>query len=120
MTREINIGCGIRTLCRTHGVDLAISALAERQEGVVGRAQLLSLGLSGDAIKRRTKGGRLHRVWPGVYAVGHRRLSQRGRWMAAVLAGGDDAVLMGPSAAALHGFARDDPREIHVRSDRRS
>jgi very-short-patch-repair endonuclease len=40
--------------------------------------------------------------------------------MAAVLAGGDGAVLMGPSAAALHGFAPDDRRESHVRSSRRS
>ena len=52
-------------------------------------------------IHLRVRAGRLHRVHKSVYAVGHRRLTQRGRWMAAVLAGADDAVLSHRSAAAL-------------------
>ena len=40
-------------------------------------------------------------VHRGVYAVGHRVLTRRGRWMAAVLAGGPGAVLSHASAAAL-------------------
>jgi very-short-patch-repair endonuclease len=43
----------------------------------------------------------LHR---GVYAVGHRRLSNEGRWFAAILACGDGAALSHRSAAALWGF----------------
>src|SRR4051795_10614868 len=105
MDRERYLVPAIRQLCSAHGPDVAIAALAERQDGVVGREQLQALQLSSSGIERRIKGGRLHRAWPGVYAVGHRRLTQRGKWMAAVLAGGNDAVLMGPSAAALHGFA---------------
>jgi very-short-patch-repair endonuclease len=40
-------------------------------------------------------------VHRGVYAVGHARLSPHGRWMAAVLAAGSDAVLSHRSAAEL-------------------
>jgi hypothetical protein len=43
----------------------------------------------------------LHR---GVYAVGHRSLRPEGHWLAAVLAGGDGAVLSHRSAAALWGI----------------
>ena len=40
----------------------------------------------------------------GFYAVGHRRLTRHGRWMAAVLACGPGAVLSHDSAAALWGL----------------
>ncbi len=40
------------------------------------------------------------RVHRGVYAVGHAALSREGRWMAAVLACGKDALLSHDSAAA--------------------
>lgn len=40
----------------------------------------------------------------GVYAVGRPQLTQRGRWMAAVLSCGEDAVLSHSSAAALWGI----------------
>jgi hypothetical protein len=43
----------------------------------------------------------LHR---GVYAVGHERLTQRGHWLAAVLASGEGALLSHASAAALWGL----------------
>jgi predicted transcriptional regulator of viral defense system len=82
-------------------VDAAIAALATRQHGVVEYRQLLALGLSRQSIDHRVRAGRLHRIHRGVYAVGHRRLTQRGRWMAAVLAGGKAAVLSHRSAAAL-------------------
>jgi len=39
-----------------------------------------------------------------VYAVGHRVVSREGRWMAAVLAMGSEAVLSHRSAAALWGI----------------
>ncbi len=41
---------------------------------------------------------------PGVYAVGHTALTLRGRWMAAVLFCGDEAVLSYRTAAALWGI----------------
>jgi very-short-patch-repair endonuclease len=45
----------------------------------------------------------MHRVYAGVYSVGLRVLSQRGRWMAAVLSRGPGAVLSHWSAAAHWG-----------------
>ena len=86
--------------------DRQIAALAERQHGVVSGAQLQALGLGRGAIARRVQAGRLHRLHRGVYAVGHRRLTRQGRWMAAVLACGEGAALSHRSAAALWGIRR--------------
>jgi very-short-patch-repair endonuclease len=68
---------------------------------VVARWQLLEDGLSEEEIDGRIRVGRFHPVRHGVYAIGHRRLSREGRWMAAVLASGPDAVLSHWAAAAL-------------------
>ena len=54
-----------------------------------------------DACRGRVTPGRLHRVYRGVYAVGHPRLSNEGRWMAATLACGEGAALSHRSAAEL-------------------
>jgi len=75
--------------------------LAGRQHGVVARRQLLALGFNSREIEHRVARGRLHVVMHGVYAVGWPRMTQKRRWMAAVLAGGDGAVLSHRSAAAL-------------------
>jgi hypothetical protein len=86
------------------GVEFAVGALwalVERQHGVVAHRQLCSLGLHPQAIKRRVASGRLHRLWPGVYAVGRPRITDRGRWMAATLACGPHAALAAESAATL-------------------
>ncbi|MGN6254215.1 MAG: type IV toxin-antitoxin system AbiEi family antitoxin domain-containing protein [Solirubrobacterales bacterium] len=81
--------------------DEAIAELARRQHGVVSRPQLLGLGMGPKAIKLRIERGSLHRLHHGVYKVGYRRISRRGRWMAAVLASGADACLSHRSAARL-------------------
>jgi very-short-patch-repair endonuclease len=59
------------------------------------------MGLTEEAIDGRLRNGRLHRLHAGVYAVGRRSIPREGRWMAAVLASGPDAVLSHWSAAAL-------------------
>src|SRR3954452_22552385 len=82
-------------------MDGAIASLGARQHGVVSRGQLRELGLADSAIVYRIASGRLHRVHRGVFAVGHRLLTARGRWSAAVLACGPGAVLSHASAAAL-------------------
>ncbi len=78
--------------------------LATRQYGIVARRQLVAMGLGRGAIDSRLRSGRLHTVHRGVYAVGHKRLSKRGIWLAAVLACGDGALLSHESAAALWGL----------------
>ena len=50
-----------------------LGELAGRQHGVVRVAQLRELGLDGSAVAKRQARGDLHRVYPGVYAVGHTR-----------------------------------------------
>jgi very-short-patch-repair endonuclease len=85
--------------------DRLIAALAAKQHGVVAARQLAQLGLGSDAILHRARSGQLHRLHQGVYAVGHRKLTREGHWMAAVLAYGPGAVLSQRSAAALWGFS---------------
>ncbi len=94
--------------------DARIGQIAERQHGVVTSAQLSGAGIDRDGIAWRVRTGRLHRLYRGVYAVGHRSLSWRGRWLAAVLAAGDGAVLSHASAAALWEYLRPLPGPVHV------
>jgi hypothetical protein len=82
-------------------VEAAIARLAARQHGMVARVQLLGLGLSAKAIDYRVRTGRLWRVHHGVYAVGHPPVTPHARAMAAVLAGGRDAVLSHRPGGAL-------------------
>jgi hypothetical protein len=49
---------------------------------------------------------RLHDIYRGGYALGHRVLSQRSCWLAAVLACGPDALLSHRCAAALANVRR--------------
>lgn len=81
--------------------DRQVAELAKRQHGVVSVRQLAALGLGRGAVHARVKAGRLHRIHAGVHAVGHARLSLRGRWMAAVLALGRGALLSHRDGAAL-------------------
>jgi very-short-patch-repair endonuclease len=83
-----------------------IAKLAERQHGVVCATQLYALGLSKDQVTHRAGAGWLHRLHRGVYAIGRRSVNQHGRWMAAVLACGDSAVLSHQSAAELWNIRR--------------
>jgi very-short-patch-repair endonuclease len=99
-------------------MDRAIGALAERQHGVVSRGQLLELGLNRGAIVHRLKLARLRPVHRGIYTIGHRLLTQDGRWMAAVLACGPGAVLGYRAAAALWGMRGGTWVEVTVPSGR--
>lgn len=86
--------------------DTRLAKLAVSQHGVVSRRQLFDLGHTRTGIQRRLDKRRLHRVHHAVYAVGHKRLTAKGRWMAAVLACGARAVLSHAEAAALHDLRR--------------
>lgn len=80
----------------------AMASVAAVQHGVVTVAQLREVGLTPRMIGRLTASSHLSRLHRGVYAVGHTALSLYGRWLAAVLACGADAVLSHHAAAALH------------------
>ena len=87
-------------------VDTQIARLAERQHGVIARWQLSAEGISDSSVGRRAADGRLHRLYRGVYAVGHSRPSLRGRWKAATLALGPSALLSHREGAALWDLRR--------------
>lgn len=78
-----------------------IARLAQAQHRVVARRQLLERGMGKKAIDGRLQRGQLHEYQRGVYVVGVRRISRKGRWMAAVLAAGEGALLSHQSAARL-------------------
>jgi very-short-patch-repair endonuclease len=95
--------------------------LAARQHGVISRPQLLALGFSPQAILQRRRKRRLHPVFRGVFAVGRPELTRYGRWMAAVLACRDGAVLSHRSAAGLWEIrpGGETPMEVSVPARRR-
>jgi hypothetical protein len=102
-TREVRAQRGVSA---SRDREQALAALATVQHGVVARQQLLALGFSPDQIQRMLASERLHRLHHGVYAVGHRKLTVRARWMAGVLACEPDALLGHRSAAALRQIRR--------------
>jgi very-short-patch-repair endonuclease len=93
-----------------------LAAMGRRQHGVVARRQLAALGIGNGAIKARLRLGQLHAVHRGVYSLGHRSLTIRGAWLAAVLACGDEALLSHRSAAALWGLTRPRRSPVEVTS----
>jgi very-short-patch-repair endonuclease len=97
---------------------VAVADLAIRQWGVVSAEQLYALGLTPAAVTRRVQAGRLHRLFRGVYAVGHDRLRREGRFLAAVLACGDGAVLSHLSAAAHWELLRTEGTAVDVTARR--
>jgi len=100
--------------------DLRVARIASRQHGVVSIRQLRECGVSDDAVLGRVRSGLLHRLHRGVYAVGCVSTSQESRWMAAVLACGDGAVLSHMSAAALWGLLRPSDGPVDVSTPARS
>jgi hypothetical protein len=94
--------------------DFRVVEIATKQHGIVTRRQLFEAGVKRQAISRRLESGRLHRLHPGVYAVGHTALGLHGRWLAAVLASGEGALLSHFSAAALWGMRSTSAPRIDV------
>lgn len=101
-------------------VDGQLARLAADQEGVVALRQIRAAGLSARAAQDRAEAGRLHRLFPSVYAVGHLKVSSDGWRIAAVLACGEGAVLSRFSAAKTWGILNDDGRRFDVVAPGRS
>jgi predicted transcriptional regulator of viral defense system len=94
--------------------DAAVARLAARQWGIVSIDELRACGLSNREIATRVRNSWLHRLYRGVYAVGHPNPPCEGRFLAAVKACGSAAVLSHFGAAALWGFVEWDERTPEV------
>ena len=88
--------------------------IADRQHGRISRRQLLAAGVDRTRIERWLQDGRIRRMHTGVYAVGHAAPSLDARYMAAVLAGGDGAVLSHRAAAYKLALLRGTPPRPEV------
>ena len=91
-----------------------VAQIAANQHGVIRVDQLVEAGLSPATITRRVQSGQLHRLYKGVYAVGHTNLSDKGRILAAVFACGPGAVASHESAAYLWSFSSRCPPFVDV------
>jgi len=91
----------IGAMHRKGAPDARIAAVAAQQHGAVSIHQLRESSLSDTAVRERLRAGRLHRLHRGVYAVGHIAPSNERRWMAAVLALEEGAILSHRSSASL-------------------
>jgi hypothetical protein len=103
---------------RVRNAEVRLLDLAERQEGLLARGQL-GRRLSGGEISRWLEQGRIHRVHPGVYALGHRGLTPRGELIAALLYAGPGAALAGASSAHWWQVVKAPPRTIEVATPHR-
>jgi very-short-patch-repair endonuclease/predicted transcriptional regulator of viral defense system len=99
---------------RTKADAEAVGRLAEGQHGVISRRQLLACGLSSTMVARWLDAGRLIRLHPHVYALGHSVLTIRGRLNAALLYGGDQAALSHTTAAWVWSLIDAEPSRIHL------
>jgi very-short-patch-repair endonuclease len=81
-----------------------VARLAAAQHGVVARRQLVDLGVPTSTIDRWVHKGWLQPRHRGVFAVGHRRISREGIWLAAVLACPENSALSHGPAGQLQGI----------------
>ena len=103
-------------------VEELIARIAGAQHGIVTRKEMRAAGISRKEIEHRIDIGLLVRVHPGVYSVGHRVLTTEARYMAAVKAGGEGAVLWGRAAAYLLGILKSPfppPPQVLTRTEKR-
>src|SRR4051794_16156072 len=94
--------------------DERIAKLAGGAHGVVTREELLAAGVTLAEIRARLDRGSLIRIPAGVYRVGHAAPSIEATYMAAVKAGGGEAVLSGEAAAHLLGVKRGAPPQAEI------
>ncbi len=92
----------------------ALARLAGKQFGVVSLEQLLALGFSFKQVRWLVQQGILHKLHPGVYALGHTRLVPHARLLAALLTCGPTSFLSHRTAAAVWGLREMTTRQIHT------
>jgi predicted transcriptional regulator of viral defense system len=102
-----------------HSRDGEIARICHGQHGLITLEQLEAQGLTVQAAHERLLVGRLHRIHQRVYSLTPGAMTQRGIFMAAVLACGDDAVLSHRSAAYLWGLVDEWQEPIDVTASNR-
>lgn len=96
-----------------------VRRIAERQHGVIARAELLAAGVSGTGISRAVSRGWLVRIHPGVYTFTHTSMSDEARVTAALLYAGPGAALSHTSAAWWWELIGTSPSVIHLATPHR-
>lgn len=98
-----------------------MARIASGAHGVVTRADLRAAQITRDEIDRRVRSWALIVEYRGVYRVGHRAPSVEARYLAAVWACGEGAVLSGRAAGHLWGLLTGSPAapEVTARTERR-
>ena len=100
-------------------MDRALAEIAGRQHGILARSQLRP-ALADVTIDRWVADGAPPPHPSRGLCLGHTAITQRGRWMAAVLASGPGAVLSHRSATALWGTWGSGTGEAHVTVPRKA
>ena len=97
-------------------VEEVLAQLAHEAHGVVTHDQLLAAGVTLSEIRHRLRTGALLHEYPRVYRVGHRAPSVEARYLAAVWACGDRALLCGRAAGHLWSLIKATPPPPEVTS----
>jgi very-short-patch-repair endonuclease len=87
-------------------VERELARIASAAHGVVTRGELLRAGVTSKQLDQRLRTGLLFREYRGVYRVGHRAPSLEARYLAAVRACGQKALLSGRAAGHLLGMLK--------------
>jgi hypothetical protein len=107
---------------KTNGIAGRLDPVLAAQHGIISRQQALEAGVTAKALDWRTRrDGPWQRLLPGTDAAFTGPVDDVHRWQAALLYGGDDALLTGLPALVLHGLIRHVPAAtpILVPHDRR-
>lgn len=97
------------------GVDRAIAELAACPHGIFTIDQLAGAGVPRSSLTDRVRSGQLFRQHRGIYStIPPHLLTVEGRWLAAVLACGENAALSHLDAATLWELIRAPSGRIHV------
>ncbi len=94
--------------------DAELNRVAARQHRIVTSRRLRLLGFSRSWVTRQIADGQITRLHHKVYLVGPGAPTREGRWLAAVLAAGEGALLARTNAAALHDIAKSRGSRIDV------
>jgi hypothetical protein len=95
-------------------VEATLARMATGAHGLVTHSGMAAAGITPAEIRSRRRSGLLLEVHRGVYRVGHRAPTLEARYLAAVLACGEGAVLSGLAAACLLALTKGAPPEAEV------